>query len=217
MILTCLVTHNRLAYTKRCLASYRATRRRGDRLVIVDNASTDGTVEWLRSLRVHVIFNSENRYPGAACNLGWDFGLGWKPDYLHRSDNDIEYLPGWGDEIERQFALNPDLSLLGILNLHEDRGVQPTGDGIEPVEGLGGNVVMPARLFAEGLRWEERGWGQGVAEDYPMSAEARGRGPIAMLVRTVANNMAFNRYWDFPDYYDRTAAVRGLPNAERSV
>lgn len=213
MILTCLVTNDRLAYTKRCLASYWATRRKGDRLVVVDNASTDGTVEWLRKLRLRVIFNTENRYPGAACNQGWDAGLRWRPTYLHRSDNDIEYLPGWGDEIERQFVLNPAVSLLGVLNLHEDLGIE--GDGIEQVEAVGGNVVIPVGLYAEGLRWDEAPWP--AFEDGEMSRRARGYGLVARLGKTVANNMAFGRYWDFPDYYDRTARVRGLRNPEVSV
>lgn len=228
MILTCLVTHDRKVYTRRCIDSYLATRRPGDELVIVDNASTEpGMRTYLRSLSfVTLILNDENRYPGAACNQGWDAGLRWFdssasarpiPRFLHRSDNDIEYLPGWGDEVERQFALNPDVSLLGILNLHEDRGFEPTGDGIEQVEGVGGNVVMPTTLFVEGLRWDERGWAPGIAEDYMMSYAARAKGPVARLVRTVANNMAFCRYADFPDYYNRTAQVRGLPHPERTV
>lgn len=216
MILTCLITHERLAYSQRCVASWQATARPGDRLIVVDNASTDGTVEWLHTLEPPVIYNAENVYPGPACNQGWDAGLGaGQPDFLHRSDNDIEYLPGWADEAERAFAEHPDLALLGILNLHEDRGSGfPAGDpgAIEPCYRVGGNIVMRTAMFREGARWQG-----GFLEDGPMSEAGHARGTVAMLVRTVANNMAFHRYSDYPAYYNRTAAVRGIGDPEHSV
>jgi glycosyltransferase involved in cell wall biosynthesis len=219
MIATCIVTCDRLAYTRRCIESWLDTRRPGDRLVIVDNASTDGTADYLATLPVPTIYNETNRYPGAACNQGWDWLVAnVNAIYLHRSDNDIEYLPGWADEAEAAFVRHPDLVLLGLLNLHEDLGYEPSKvDIIESVEWLGGNVVMPTAAFLDGLRWDERPWAPGATEDSHMSAWGHRRGGVARLVRTVANNMAFNRYEDFPAYYDRTAAVRGLADARRSV
>lgn len=213
MILTCVVTHDRLPLTKRCIASWKETARPEDCLVVVDNASTDGTAEWLDAAAIR---NADNLYPGPACNQGWDAALEWcKPDFLHRSDNDIEYLPGWGDEVEAAFATHPDLALLGILNLHEDRGSGfPEGEpgAIEPCYRVGGNVVMRPAMFRDGARWQE-----GFFEDGPMSAAGHARGTVAMLVRTVANNMAFGRALDFPEYYQRTAAVRGIGDWEHSV
>lgn len=216
-LLSCIVTHNRLAYTKRTVESWLATVGPDARLVIVDNASTDGTQEYLRSLTgCAVLFNATNLYPGAACNRGWDFGLATgSADLLHRSDNDIEYLPGWREEVERQFADFPELALLGVLNLHEDG--QPEGEGILPVPRVGGNVVMPARLFQGGLRWREGPWTPGNDEDGPMSWAAAKQGWVARLRRTVANNIAFNGFWQYPDYYRETARVRGIADAEHSV
>jgi hypothetical protein len=220
MILTCIVTCDRLPLTKRCVESYLDTKRPEDRVVVVDNASTDGTRDWLCGLEdVGIILNRENRYPGAATNQGWD-ALLYDHDQaplLHRSDNDIEYLPGWQAEVERAFADFPELALLGILNLHED---DPLGVGtglIKPVPRVGGNVVMPSALYREGLRWSELPWRQGQDEDGPMSEAAHRRGWVARLVPTVANNMAFGRALDFPDYYQRTAAERGIRDWEHSV
>lgn len=220
-MITCVVTYNRLAYSKRCVESYLATAGEGHRLVIVDNGSTDGTVPWLGSLLRHasVILAGRNLYPGAACNRGWDHGLRAGPaDFLHRSDNDIEYLPGWYEEVLRTMADWPEVALLGILNLHEDRGIDGRDlSGIEPVQRVGGNVVMPVRLFTGGLRWREGPWGPGRDEDGPMSAEAHKHGWVARLQRTVANNMAFCRFDDYPDYYRETARARGIANPETSV
>ena len=217
MIWTCVVTHDRLAYTRRCIESLLATQRPGDGLIVVDNASTDGTVAWLRRRRVRVIGNEDNRFPGAATNQGWDAA---PPEalYLHRSDNDIEYHHGWQAEVEAQFAAHPDIALLGILNLHEDRGTDDRdATDVEWVSRVGGNVVMPAVLFRSGLRWDERPWAVCIDEDGPMSWAAGRRGRVARLRRTVADNMAFCRFADLPDYYRRTATLRGIRDAEHSV
>jgi GT2 family glycosyltransferase len=214
VILTCLVTYNRLPLTKRCVESWRKTAREHDRLIIVDNASTDGTVEWLGSgVPAQVILNAANVYPGPACNQGWSLGMQYGPDFLHRCDNDIELLPGWGDEVEAAFASHPDLALLGILNLHEDRHSEPHDalGAIEPIDRVGGNVIIPSRYFPS---WS---WTEGFIEDGPFSAAGHMRGTVAMLVNTVANNMAFNRALDFPDYYRQTAAVRGIGDWEHST
>lgn len=229
-ILTCVVTCDRLPYSIRTVESLLAAWRPGDAIVIVDNASTDGTVDWLAGLWeerrrgiVRVMLNPENRYPGAATNQGWDAVLaegaryGISFDLLHRSDNDIEYLPGWQADVEAAFT-DPTLALLGILNLHEDRGLNlDDATGVERTGTVGGNVVMPRRLFEIGLRWSDRPWEPGFGEDGNMSHRAWRHGWVGRLNRTVANNIAFNRYDDFPDYYDRTALVRGLPDARRSV
>jgi rhamnopyranosyl-N-acetylglucosaminyl-diphospho-decaprenol beta-1,3/1,4-galactofuranosyltransferase len=49
IIAAIVVTCNRLGLLKRCLAALLAQDRRADRIVVVDNASTDGTGAWLAS------------------------------------------------------------------------------------------------------------------------------------------------------------------------
>ena len=66
-------------------------------------------------------------------------------------------------------------------------------------------------------RWTDRPWQYGGDEDSVICQQAGQHGQIARLNRTVANNMAFCRYHDYPAYYDRTAAVRGIDDAEHSV
>lgn len=69
-----VLTHGNLVYTQECVE---AVRRHSDdyELVIVDNASTDGTVDYLRCLEaeapeVSVVLNSTNTGFAAACNRG---------------------------------------------------------------------------------------------------------------------------------------------------
>lgn len=223
-----MVTHDRLAYTQRCVESWRATAALGDHLIVIDNASTDGTAEWLDPFDLYDmlvpfhILNESNVFPGAACNQGWAKGLNLWPDvtHLHRSDNDIEYRPGWREEIEAAFNRHDNLALLGILNLHEDNGVEfPPGNlgDIDYPGAVGGNVVMPRELWEKGLRWSEAPWRPGANEDALLSSSAASYGQVGRLVRTVADNMAYGRYRDYPAYYDVTAALRGLPDATTSV
>ena len=74
---TVLVTYNRLDLTKQALASYLETVTGPFSLTVVDNGSSDGTREWLMNpsptdFKVSVILLPENKYPGYACNRGWE-------------------------------------------------------------------------------------------------------------------------------------------------
>jgi glycosyltransferase involved in cell wall biosynthesis len=237
-LLTCICTFNRLDYTQRCIESWLDTRNpKWDHLVVVDNASTDGTQAYLDSLPFTDVFavlkNDRNLFPGAATNLGWFHGcatvlqqdLG-EPRLLHRSDNDVEYLAGWSDRVRDAFSQIENLGQLGILNAHEDEQAgtmnrsnwpkDPTGTiYLVPT---GGNCVIPKSLWDEGLRWEAGAWRPGGRdEDTLMSQAIMSRGLlVGRLVDTCANNMSFGRYADHPEYYNQSAALRGLV-AETSV
>jgi glycosyltransferase involved in cell wall biosynthesis len=221
-VLTVVVTHDRLPYTRRTIASLTGTT---GYLVAVDNNSTDGTQEWLASHDCkadHVIYSDRNLFPGAATNIGWHEGLKRFPEatLLHRSDNDIEYADGWTDVVEEAFAAHTELGLFGVLNLREDF---PQGQPLNPytVNGvtvnrfwprLGGNVVMRRSLWDDGLRWEPGEWKPGGQdEDAQMSGLVENAGYYhANAVEPIAGNLAFHGYDVFPDYYDETARIRGL-------
>ena len=230
-LLTCVVTHNRLDYTKRTLESYFDTVGHSAYLVVVDNLSTDGTREWLKEnvaprLHADVVLNNRNLFPGAATNLGWHRGLKkFNADLLHRSDNDIEYLPGWREAVGKAFASIPTLGQLGLLNMHEDHPDGPPlekweSEGIELYVGpTGGNCVLPRKLWDDGVRWMPGAWRPGGRdEDTQMSMGIRLELGLVVgrLVETVANNMSYHRFDEHPDYYRQTAALRGLV-AETSV
>lgn len=94
----CISTYNRLAYLQALLSSWHATRdvdRHAWRVYVVDDGSTDGTGDWLRTQSVHLInqprlgvHEGKNRLFEAALSDGCDFG--WQVD-----DDVVFVAPGW--------------------------------------------------------------------------------------------------------------------------
>lgn len=82
-----ILTYNQLEYTKLCVKSIRNNNLLGTyEIIIVDNNSTDGTVEWLKSQEdtdFKVIFNNENKGFPKGCNQGIE---------VANKDNDIMLL-----------------------------------------------------------------------------------------------------------------------------
>lgn len=223
-LLSCIVAHNRLELTKRCVESYLATVTVPHVLVVVDNASSDETAAWLAPNEAHrcphlgeqvfALINDENLYPGAACNLGWLVGLNlWHalPDanVLHRSDNDVEYLPGWCKELERCFVEMGNVGQVGLLEHRYEEGCS----------NVGGNSAILRKLWDAGARWDEVPWGgrpgaPALNEDALMSAEIRRRG---YRVARVGRETIVHHGWDwdaYPDYYAQTCIDRGYDPAD---
>lgn len=98
-----LVTYNRLELTKRMFDNFLKTVDSPYRLIIVDNGSKDGTVEWLHQLnppkplcqgfRTH--FNTENKGIAIGRNQGLAIADQYQDPYLCTIDNDVELHKGW--------------------------------------------------------------------------------------------------------------------------
>lgn len=88
-----IVTRNQLPYTRQCLQSLREHTPQKIELIIVDNGSTDGTVEFLRSLPgARIIANQSNRGYAAGCNQGLAAAAG---DFLVLLNNDTIVTEDW--------------------------------------------------------------------------------------------------------------------------
>ncbi|MDE2097962.1 MAG: glycosyltransferase [Patescibacteria group bacterium] len=206
----CVVTHNRLELTKRCIESFLATVSVPYYLVVVDNASTDGTLEWLiaeeDSSPDLILPLRENLYPGRACNVGWAAALPFNHDanLLLRADNDVEFLSGWCDELQRIFE-DPKVGQVGLLEQKFEQGCS----------NVGGNCAIRRELWDAGLRWNEAPWspsetgGTRPYEDGLMSEAIMKAGyRIARVERECIKHNGWD--WDaYPNYYEKTAADRG--------
>ncbi len=83
---------NQLDYTKRCLSSIEQWTDAPYEVVIVDNGSTDGTREFLRTVKATVITNDTN----LGCAKAWNQGVrASQGKVIGILNNDIVVTPGW--------------------------------------------------------------------------------------------------------------------------
>ena len=94
------LTYNKLDYTKNFIESlYKYTK--DFELIIVDNGSTDGTVEYIKSKpEIKLISNSENKGFSAGNNQGIEIAQG---EYIGFLNNDILLYPNWFEACEKVF------------------------------------------------------------------------------------------------------------------
>ena len=85
--------YNQVTYTRLCLESLRATSTAPVQIILVDNASSDETADYLKTLPdVTVISNEENLGFAGACNQGIRAAVG---DWVVILNNDVIVAPGW--------------------------------------------------------------------------------------------------------------------------
>ena len=132
MIATVVVSYKRPELLQRTLVSYLETVTLPFELLVVDNGGSEEALTVARDLGVTVLSFGANLFPGHSTNTGWDILIKGKRDdqiaYLHRSDNDVEYLPGWCDEVTRRFDENANLGQFGLRTLEEEGGHPNVGE-----------------------------------------------------------------------------------------
>lgn len=219
-----MITYNRLQYTKKTLRSLWATIQVPYYLIIVDNASTDGTKEYLANLvdrnrANRIIFNDKNLYPGKATNIGWTEGLLEYPDATHlmRLDNDMHFAKDWDIRAVEYFK---NIDRLGQLGLDFDGGENKVpqyynGMGLIEWPGcVGGPNIIRRTIFDSGMRYDETPW-EGtrsrMQEDSKFSKEIKRDGwLVGHMDERLSYTFATKENWkDYPDYYKKTMFDRG--------
>ena len=229
-LLICMITFNRLAYTQKTLRSLWDTI--GDNadycLVVVDNASTDGTQKYLQDLqrrgRLNIlVLNEDNYYPGKACNIGWEAGLEvYNPTHLMRLDNDMWLNHKWDERVETYFDAIPELGQLGIDHEAIEHPSAPLHKRVinnmtinEWPGSVGGPCIIKRKIWDAGIRWPEMRWdderNSNAQEDSAFSMAIKERGYLVghaeeELGRTFANK---ENWGLFPEYYLKTMGDRG--------
>lgn len=94
-ILTIIVTYNGMKWIERCIRSVYASTGAESDIMVVDNGSTDGTLDWIQENEpgVKVVKNSENLGFGAANNIGFKFALEKDYDYVYLLNQDAWVYP----------------------------------------------------------------------------------------------------------------------------
>lgn len=137
---------NKIEYTRQCIESL--LRNSGAtyhyEIIIVDNASTDDTREYLSSLDgvIRSIVNSENLGFACACNRGAEAARG---EFLVFLNNDTVPQPGWLNGLLRG-AVEDRADIVGAKLLYPDGTIQHAGvtfvepgDGVHIFKGLDGS------------------------------------------------------------------------------
>lgn len=114
-----MVTYNRLELTKRMLESFFKTTDTPYRLIVIDNGSTDGTVEWLQQLNIEPplcqgvfkYFFKKNMGISIGRNQGLFIADGYKDPYLCTVDNDVEFPANWLSDCIEVMQANPKYSI----------------------------------------------------------------------------------------------------------
>jgi glycosyltransferase involved in cell wall biosynthesis len=148
VISTVILNWNRPHLLLVTVESYLATISMPYELVIVDNASDEsarGFIEEVCRARAHhrEVFLDEN-LGGEAINYGLERARG---RYLHVSENDIEYLPGWDNELLDKFEVFPELGQISPFSPKPDtaRGeIWPRREA-EPMT-RGGHTIYLAQI-----------------------------------------------------------------------
>ncbi len=238
-LLVVLITYNRLAYTKRTLREFWATISTPYYLVVVDNASTDGTRKYLKQLLKRgkidkLILNPDNYYPGAAANIGWQQGLEEYSTATHlmRLDNDMHLEKGWDIAALDYFKRIPSMGQVGIEHeaienrLAEGHEVHINGKTFNKFPGnVGGPNIISRLVWDKGVRynvdkWDSFGHGKPTPqEDVAFSRAIQNAGFLmGHMTERLAWTFANKENWsEYPSYYQKTLRERGYDDLADEV
>jgi GT2 family glycosyltransferase len=109
-----------------CLAALAAQSHAPREIIAVDNASTDGSADWIANHHptVRLIRNEENEGFGGACNRGLAAANG---NVLVLLNQDTLVRPEWLEALVKVLAENTDIGIAGSKALYPDGTIQHAG------------------------------------------------------------------------------------------
>lgn len=136
-----MLTWNALAFTKRCIADVRAkTDHPAWRLIVIDNGSHDGTVEWLKEQRdITLHLNLKNLGFTKGVNQG--IALARPDEDVVCINNDIELADaGWLTELQRVAYAESDIGVVGSRLIDGNGLINHLGSYMQPVRLYGQQI-----------------------------------------------------------------------------
>jgi GT2 family glycosyltransferase len=204
-----MVTYGNLPLTRLALAGLqRAAGKMPFELIVVDNASPDGSADWLRAteagglLPLRVIANADNRGFAAANNQAARLARG---DVLVFLNNDTVPTPGWLERLVGHLDADPRLGLVGPvtnscgneaevpISYRDIGGMLDFAAGYtaahagqrEPLPMLTLFCTAAPRALFDELGGLDESYGVGMFEDDDLAMAVRARGRTVALARDV--------------------------------
>jgi GT2 family glycosyltransferase len=154
-----IVSWNARAYLEECLASLAVGITRTHEVIVVDNASGDGSPEMVREKfpSVRLVSTGANLGFAKGNNIGFSHAAG---RYLCLVNSDVVVFPGTIDVLADYLDRHPAVGLVGPRILNSDRTTQPTARAFPTFWNNACVVFGLSRLFphspsfsAEEMRW----------------------------------------------------------------
>ncbi len=149
----CVVTYNRLVYLQKCINSIIASTSVKYNLYVIDDSSTDGSVEWLKKMEKdgkihHLVLNNKNK--GTANNFNEIIRLSKSKVFVMA--NDDMYFHRYWDlaviEIMSKFNDCGIVSFYDYARYNLDEGVEKINDNTLKVPRTGlGATLMTREIF----------------------------------------------------------------------
>ncbi|MCJ7779061.1 MAG: glycosyltransferase [Sedimentisphaerales bacterium] len=117
-ILAVVVTYNRLALLKRCIQSLKSQTRQPDEILVINNSSTDGTLEYLKKNDHISHITQKNSGSAGGWHTGIDTAIKNNYDFVWLMDDD-----GFADinELKNlEDAMKPGMAMLSSLLVDEN-------------------------------------------------------------------------------------------------
>lgn len=147
-----ILNHNGRTLTEICVRSLLASAYSPIAIFVVDNASTDGSVEYLRSQfpQITILENPENLGVTGGRNCGFRAVCQQGMDYVLSLDNDVHIDPQAIEKLVRVANSNPQIGILGPKTYHDN------GSGL--LQCVGGSIAYTENVTIErGANKRDRG------------------------------------------------------------
>lgn len=147
-----ILTYNNLDYNKICIESIRKyTKNNNYEIIVVDNNSKDGTVEWLKEQKdIKVIYNKENLGFPKGCNQGINIATGEEVLLLN---NDTIVTPGWLENLRECLYSSEHIGAVGPVT-NSCPNYQSIPISYASVEEM--IEFAEKHNYSESKKWEER-------------------------------------------------------------
>jgi len=199
-----ILTWNALEYTQKCVNSIQNHTKHPHEIVFVDNASTDGTVEYLRNLvkghsNYKLIENRENKGFAAGNNQGVSAASG---EYVMLLNNDVLVSDGWLESLVESLEIDKNIGMVGpITNSISGRqqvieipytneqgfykfaqGIRRTYKGrLTPRYRVAGFAVLMRKTLYEEVNGLDESFGTGNYEDDDLCLKVQEKGYAIMV------------------------------------